>query len=108
MMIVILNTLQHVGYRNTDILLLLILLNFNNKIIKTVMKGGKILDQGSSTLGPQESFVQPGKAISQNTMRYEYLSLKHYILHDYSQFSVVNMSNFSLKTDFSECSYLSM
>ena len=33
------------------------------------------LDQGSSTRGPPASFVQPEKAISQNTMHYEYWSL---------------------------------
>ena len=45
MMSVMLNTLLYVGYRNTDILLLLMFLNFNNKIIKSVMKGRKILNR---------------------------------------------------------------
>ena len=42
------------------------------------------LEQGSSNCGPQAacgppaSFLQPGKAISQNMTRYEYLSLSHY------------------------------
>ena len=42
------------------------------------------LEQGSSTRGPRAaydppvSFVQPEDVISQNTMRYEYWSLRHY------------------------------
>ena len=47
------------------------------------------LGQGSSTSGPRAAcgppvcFVRPGKAISQNTKRYEYWSLSHYTLHEY-------------------------
>ena len=46
------------------------------------------VQQGSSTrgpraaCGPRASFVQPGKGTSQNTKRYEYLSLSHYTLYD--------------------------
>ena len=37
--------LLYVDYRNANILLLLIFVKFNNKIIKTIMKGGKILNR---------------------------------------------------------------
>ena len=35
----------HVECRNTDALLLVMFLNFNNKIIKTIMKGSKVLNR---------------------------------------------------------------
>ena len=45
-------TLRHllyVDYRNADMLLLLILINFKNKIIETVMKSGKRLNRSRNT-----------------------------------------------------------